>query len=63
MRTWNNKKGHKIVITIYKHEPNGISFRKLAKISEISKNGLEKWLVRLKDLYIVRKITKKGVHL
>jgi len=63
MRTWDNIKGQKITEIIYEHEPDGIGFNKLKRISGYAKNTIGRWLNRLRIFGVIKKTPKYPIHM
>ena len=63
MRTWNNEIGEKIIKILYEHEPDGIGYNELKRISGYAKNTIHRWLVRLKNFGIIKQTPKYPIHM
>jgi hypothetical protein len=63
MRTWDNIKGQKIIKIVYEHEPDGIGYNELKRISGYAKNTIDRWLNRLKNCGMIKQNPKYPIHM
>lgn len=63
MRTWNDEIGEKITEIVYEHEPYGIGFNELKKISGYAKNTIDRWLNRLRNFGMIQQTPKYPIHM